>query len=61
MNRKVFSKSTIVILVIICLLLAGCNFLKGVIPNTDNTEEGIINSPDLGGVTEFVEQEVLVH
>ena len=60
MNKKIFSKSTIVILVIICLLLVGCNFLKGVIPSTDNTEEESINSPDLGGITEFVEQEVLI-
>jgi len=59
-NKKIFSKSTIVILIIVCLLLAGCNFLKGVIPNTNNTEEETINSPDLGGITEFVEQEVLV-
>jgi len=58
--KNIFSKSTIVILVIICLLLVGCNFLKGVIPSTDNTEEESINSPDLGGITEFVEQEVLV-
>jgi len=41
-------------------LLVGCNFLKGVIPGTDNTEEESVNSPDLGGITEFVEQEVLV-
>ena len=60
MYKNIFSKSTIVILVIICLLLVGCNFLKGVIPSTDNTEEESINSPDLGGITEFVEQEVLV-
>ena len=60
MNKKIFSKSTIVILVIICFLLVGCNFLKGVIPGTDNTEEESINSPDLGGITEFVEQEVLI-
>lgn len=60
MYKNTFSKSIIIILVIICLLLVGCNFLKGVIPNTDNTEEGTINSPDLGGITEFVEQEVLV-
>ncbi|MBA7516191.1 hypothetical protein ES705_08237 [subsurface metagenome] len=60
MNKKIFSKNTIVILIIVCLLLAGCNFLKGVIPNTNNIEEETINSPDLGGITEFVEQEVLV-
>jgi len=59
-NKKIFSKSTIVILVIICFLLVGCNFLKGVIPGTDNIEEESINSPNLGGITEFVEQEVLV-
>lgn len=40
--------------------MVGCNFLKGVIPGTDNTEEESINSPDLGGITEFVEQEVLI-
>ena len=60
MNRKVFSKSTIVILVIICLLLAGCNFLKGVMPNNDNAGEETTNSPDSEGTTEYVEQEVLV-
>jgi len=60
MYKKIFSKSIIIILVIICLLLVGCNFLKGVIPSTDNTEEESTNSPNLGGITEFVEQEVLV-
>jgi thermitase len=58
--KNIFSKSTIVILITICLLLAGCNFLKIVTPNTDNTEEESINSPDSAGTTEFVEQEVLV-
>jgi len=60
MYKKIFSKSMIVTLIIVCLLLVGCNFLKGVIPGTDNTQEESINSPDSGGVTEFVEQEVLI-
>lgn len=60
MNIKIFSKSMIVIVIIVCLLLVGCNFLKGVIPDTDNIEEESVNSTNLGGVTEFVEQEVLV-
>lgn len=60
MYKNIFSKSIIVILVIISLLLVGCNFLKVVAPNTDNTGEELINSPDLGGITEFIEQEVLV-
>jgi len=60
MYKKIFSKSTIIILIIVCLLLVGCNFLKIVTPNIDNTGEELINSPDLGGVTEFIEQEVLV-
>jgi len=68
------------------LLLAGCNFLKAVLPDTsegtattntesntgsneetattsnsgDNSNTGVIAPPDLGGITEFVEQEVLV-
>ena len=60
MYKNIFSKSTIVILITICLLLVGCNFLKIVTPNADNTGEESINSPDLAGTTEFVEQEVLV-
>ena len=60
MYKNIFSKSTIVILIIICFLLVGCNFLKGVIPGTDNTEEEAINSPDSAVTTEFVEKEVLI-
>ena len=60
MYKKIFSKSMIVILITICLLLVGCNFLKIVTPNADNTGEESINSPDSAGTTEYVEQEVLV-
>lgn len=64
MYKNVFSKSKIMILITVYLLLvlAGCDFLKGVIPNAEvnNTEEGAINSPDLGETTEFVEQEILI-
>ena len=55
-----FSKSMIIILIIVCLVLAGCNFLKGVMPDGDNSGEETINSPNLGGLADFVEQEVLV-
>jgi len=62
-NKNILFKSIIIISVIICLLLAGlagCNFLKGVIPGTDNTGEVSVNPPEFGGITEFVEQEVLI-
>lgn len=80
------SKSILVLLILITLLFAGCNFLKVVLPDTnegtattntesttgsneetattsnsgDNSNTGASAPPDLGGVTEFVEQEVLV-
>ena len=86
MNKDKYSKNILVILIIISLLLVGCNFLKVVTPNTeeetitndngtttnangetadlqnseDNSDVSINNPPDLGGTTEFVEQEVLV-
>lgn len=88
MNKDKYSKNILVILIIISLLLVGCNFLKVVTPNIegeintnaneetaasnddeatinppnfeDNSDVSINNPPDLGGVVEFVEQEVLV-
>jgi thermitase len=86
MRKIKYSKSILVLLILIILLFAGCNFLKAVLPDTnegtattntesttesneetattsnsgDNSNTGASAPPDLGGVTEFVEQEVLV-
>jgi thermitase len=86
MRKIKYSKSILVLLILIILLFTGCNFLKAVLPDTnegtattntesttgsneetattsnsgDNSNTGTNVPPDLGGVTEFVEQEVLV-
>jgi len=87
MRKIKYSKSILVVLLILMILLfAGCNFLKPVLPDTsegtattntesttgsngevatsansgDNSNTGASVPPDLGGITEFVEQEVLV-
>lgn len=86
MGKIKYSKSISVLLILIIFLFAGCNFLKAVLPDTnegtsttntestagnnqdsaatsnsgDNSNTGAGTPPDLGGITEFVEQEVLV-
>jgi len=86
MRQIKYSKSILVLLMLMILLFAGCNFLKAVLPDTsegtattntestagsneetatpsnpgDNSNTGVSAPPDLGGITDFVEQEVLV-
>ena len=86
MRQIKYSKSILVLLILMILLFTGCNFLKAVLPDTnegtatantesttgsngevatsansgDNSNTEVSVPPDLGGITEFVEQEVLV-